>query len=75
MTPQPALCLSCHPLNDLWHHADAATGIPSNTIITRDRPVDPGELVKSNEAFTFLRRCNDCHGAIHGSYTDEHLRH
>ena len=35
----------------------------------------PGEAITTREAATFLDRCTDCHGAIHGSYTDEYLRH
>ncbi len=74
-TDQPALCLSCHSLNDLWHHGPAGTGDPFSRTITQDFPNDPMEIIKRQNAMTFLRRCTDCHGAIHGSYTDEHLRH
>lgn len=74
-TIQPALCLSCHSLNDLWHHGTAGTGIAGNTTITQNRPTAPGEVITPAESRPFLRRCTDCHGAIHGSYTDEHLRH
>jgi DmsE family decaheme c-type cytochrome len=74
-TIQPAICLSCHTLNDLWHHDVSGTGLPGNTTITQDRPTAPGERISRTEAGTFLRRCTDCHGAIHGSYTDEYLRH
>jgi DmsE family decaheme c-type cytochrome len=74
-TVQPVICLSCHSLNDTWHHDFTGTGIPTNTTIREDFPTVPGQQVKVNEAATFLRRCTDCHGAIHGSYTDEHLRH
>ncbi len=72
---QPTLCLSCHSLNDLWHHSPAGTGLP-NAIITDDRPpAGSPEAVNPAAAMPFLRRCTDCHGAVHGSYTDEHLRH
>lgn len=74
-TPQPVLCLSCHPLNDLWHHDVPGTGIATNRTISSDYPTDPREQVQAAEAHPFLDRCNDCHGAVHGSYTDEHLRH
>jgi DmsE family decaheme c-type cytochrome len=74
-TAQPGLCLSCHSLNDTYHHVEPSTGISGNTVITRDFSTIPGESITSAEAMTFLRRCTDCHGAIHGSYIDEHLRH
>ena len=74
-TPQPALCLTCHSLNDLWHHNVPGTGLIGNVTITEDYPTLPGETISAAEAQPFLSRCNDCHGAIHGSYTDEHLRH
>lgn len=74
-TPQPSLCMTCHSINDLWHHRVQGTGILGNTTITGDYPTAPGETITAAEAGTFLRRCNDCHGAVHGSYTDEHLRH
>jgi DmsE family decaheme c-type cytochrome len=74
-TAQPAICMSCHPLNDLWHHDIPGTGIITNRTISSDFPQTPGEVVTEQEASTFLRRCTDCHGAVHGSYTDEHLRH
>lgn len=74
-TTQPAICISCHSMNDLWHHQSLGTGIFTNRPISQDRPVDPAEQIQRNEAYTFLRRCTDCHGAVHGSYTDEHLRH
>ena len=28
-----------------------------------------------HESEAVVLGCTDCHGAIHGSYTDEHLRH
>jgi DmsE family decaheme c-type cytochrome len=75
-TMLPELCLSCHSLNDFWHHTVLGTGILTNTSISQDRPpASSSEAVTSAEAMTFLRRCTDCHGAVHGSYTDEHLRH
>ena len=74
-TIQPALCLSCHTLNDQFHHDQFASGVTGNTPITRNFPTAPGELIKANEAKTFLRRCTDCHGAVHGSYSDASLRY
>ena len=74
-TIQPAICLSCHSLNDTWHHEPLGTGIASRTTISGDRPSTESEQVTSQQARLYLRRCTDCHGAIHGSYTDEHLRH
>ena len=66
-TIQPVICLGCHPVNDLAHHEQStATGIPGNSI---------GSPITTREARTILNRCTDCHGAIHGSYTDAYLRH
>jgi DmsE family decaheme c-type cytochrome len=66
-TIQPVACIGCHTVNDLTHHEEfTATGIAGNTI---------GSPITKQEANTFLDRCTDCHGAIHGSYTDEFLRH
>ena len=45
-------------------------------VLEAKRPELLGETqAVDGEAITFLRRCTDCHGAVHGSYTDEHLRH
>ncbi len=76
-TIQPVVCLSCHSLNDEMHHDFAATGLFANLggTISQDRPTAPAQQIKASEARTFLRNCTNCHGAIHGSYTDEHLRH
>jgi DmsE family decaheme c-type cytochrome len=57
---QPASCLECHSLADSTHVGRA--GVPEFGPIT---PAAAG---------TFLNRCTDCHGAIHGSYQDPHLR-
>ena len=78
---QPMLCIGCHTLNDPFHQSLQGPGIPTNQPIGQDFPAAPGQQIKPltpadrNQAGTFLRRCTDCHGAIHGSYTDEHLRH
>ena len=82
-TVQPVICISCHSVNDEWHHTGQGTGISfsDNQVITENFPSDPRQQVKplasgdADEAGAFLNRCTDCHGAIHGSYTDEHLRH
>ena len=74
-TMQPVICLSCHTLNDTFHHDMMATGISGNTTISQNFPTAPGEKIKPNEAATFLRRCTDCHGAVHGSYSDAQLRY
>jgi DmsE family decaheme c-type cytochrome len=75
-TVQPVICLSCHSLNDTFHHDLESTGILTNRTISQDHPeAGSGERITRAEAGTYLRRCTDCHGAIHGSYTDEHLRH
>ena len=64
---QPIVCIGCHTINDLVHHFEVtSTNIPGNTI---------GSPITAQEARTLLDRCTDCHGAIHGSYTDEYLRH
>jgi DmsE family decaheme c-type cytochrome len=74
-TIQPAICLSCHPLNDTWHHDPSGSGILDNRTISQDRPLPPPERIVQQEANVFLNRCTDCHGAIHGSLTDQHLTH
>jgi predicted CXXCH cytochrome family protein len=75
-TPQPVVCLTCHSLADLWHHNTSGTGIPGNTGATTDFPAPgSGAAIKPLEARTFLRDCTNCHGAVHGSYTDETLQH
>jgi len=66
-TIQPVVCISCHTINDLFHHDQfSSTNIPGNS---------SGTPITVREARTLLDRCTDCHGAIHGSYTDEYLRH
>ncbi len=78
-------CLSCHTLNDEYHHDFGATGIVTgppgggvpNSKITTDFPnpvANPGEVIQPNEARTYLQRCTNCHSAIHGSYSDAKLR-
>ena len=73
-TSEPIICLSCHSLNDIWHHDATGTGFLANQTITEDLPTNPAERI-GREVVTFQDRCTSCHGAIHGSYTDEHLRH
>ncbi len=74
-TTQPTICLSCHTLADTWHHDALSTGILDSETIDRDRPLPPPQRIVQQEANVYLDRCTDCHGAIHGSLTDEHLRH
>jgi DmsE family decaheme c-type cytochrome len=75
-SPQPVVCLSCHSLADQWHHNTAGTGIPGNVGTDQDfPPAGTGAAIGKLEARTFLRDCTNCHGAIHGSYTDETLQH
>ncbi len=74
-TPQPVICLSCHSLADLWHHNTSGTGVRGNTGATQDfPPAGSGQAVGSLEARTFLRNCTNCHGAIHGSFSDSTLQ-
>ncbi|HIF99082.1 MAG TPA: hypothetical protein EYQ54_19035, partial [Myxococcales bacterium] len=80
-TAQPMLCIGCHTVNDPYHQSLQGPGISGNSPIAQDFPGVPSQQIKPqipgerNQAGTFLRRCTDCHGAVHGSYTDEHLRH
>jgi predicted CXXCH cytochrome family protein len=74
-TSMPMLCLSCHSTADTWHFE--ATGEPGLQPISSDDPRPPGErcqLITMFGAGAFYTRCTDCHGAIHGSYQDPHLR-
>jgi DmsE family decaheme c-type cytochrome len=74
--PQPVICLECHSLADNWHHVTSASGIPGNVPIREnDPPAGSGQAIGALEARTFLRECTNCHGAIHGSYTDPKLQH
>jgi len=74
-TPQPVICLTCHSIADLWHHNTAGTGIRGNTGAKENfPPTGSGQAVGSLEARTFLRNCTNCHGAIHGSYSDPTLQ-
>jgi DmsE family decaheme c-type cytochrome len=75
-TPQPVICIECHTVADLWHHNTSGTGIRGNTGITEDHPpAGSGQSITLLEARTFLRDCTNCHGAVHGSYTDPNLQH
>ena len=74
-TAMPTLCLSCHSTADPWHFE--ATGELGLQTISTDNPRPPGQrcqLVTMFSAGAFYARCTDCHGAIHGSYQDRHLR-
>ena len=48
--------------------------MPGLTGISTDFPTDPSETIGPEVAGAFYTRCTDCHGAIHGSYQDPHLR-
>jgi len=74
-TVQPVVCLSCHTLNDPYHHTRFSTGVPGNIPITQNFPTAPGEPIQPPEAMAFLTQCTNCHGAIHGSYSDARLRY
>jgi DmsE family decaheme c-type cytochrome len=75
-TPQPVICIECHSLADLWHHNTGSTGVPGSTPITEDRPpAGSSQAIKLLSARTFLRDCTNCHGAVHGSYSDPTLQH
>lgn len=58
---QPMLCLQCHSLPDNRHGQTASAS--TNTITT--------ETISG----AVLRNCANCHGAVHGSAFDQHLRH
>lgn len=58
---QPMLCLRCHSLANNRHGQTAST---STATITTERI-----------SGAVLRKCSGCHGAIHGSSIDQHLRH
>jgi len=58
-TVQPSLCLGCHSLADQFHN-DQSGGMPA---------------FQEDRSRTFFRNCTNCPGAVHGSHTDEHLRH
>lgn len=68
---QPALCLSCHTSPDDFHLIQS--GEPGLTVIAGDRPTG-SSAITPGVAGAFYTRCTDCHGAIHGSYQDIHLR-
>lgn len=77
-TTLPALCISCHSTADPWHFR--ATGEPGLQAISGDFPTAPrdpsvpSQVITQLGAGAFYTRCTDCHGAIHGSYQDLHLR-
>jgi len=71
-TSGPMLCLSCHSTADPWHFK--ATGEPGLEIISNDYPTQASQVITMLGAGAYYTRCTDCHGAIHGSYQDRHLR-
>ncbi|MCM2288439.1 MAG: cytochrome c3 family protein [Sulfuritalea sp.] len=56
---QPMQCLQCHSIAGNRHGVSGATATGNTTPITG----------------AVLRDCASCHGAIHGSAIDQHLRH
>jgi DmsE family decaheme c-type cytochrome len=63
-------CMHCHTphgasADDLLEPNQPAACISCHTLPTSGAVHDP---------FAFTTRCTDCHGAVHGSYTDPHLR-
>ncbi|CAB1368734.1 cytochrome c3 family protein [Denitratisoma oestradiolicum] len=60
---QPVQCLQCHSLPNRRHGQTGSTSTASASI--------RAEVV----AGAVLRDCTSCHAAMHGSSTDQHLRH
>lgn len=60
---QPMQCLQCHSLPNRRHGQTGSTSATAATI--------KAEVV----AGAALRNCASCHNAVHGSATDQHLRH
>jgi DmsE family decaheme c-type cytochrome len=59
---QPMQCLQCHSVAGNRHGQPAGTA---------NAAVSNTSLISG----AVLRNCSSCHGAIHGSSTDQHLRH
>ncbi|QSA97432.1 cytochrome c3 family protein [Methylococcus sp. EFPC2] len=57
----PMQCLQCHSLPNNRHGQTAST--------------DTGNITTETISGAVLRNCVNCHGAIHGSAFDQHLRH
>ena len=69
-TPVAEDCATCHTAHgsaayDLLETSQPGVCITCHTLPTMGAPHDPA---------AFVTRCTDCHGAIHGSYEDPHLR-
>ena len=63
-------CAYCHvphgaSADDLLETSQPAVCISCHTLSTSGAVHDP---------WAFTTRCTDCHNAVHGSYTDPHLR-
>ena len=63
-------CAHCHvphgaSTDDLLETSQPAVCISCHTLSTSGAVHDP---------WAFTTRCTDCHNAVHGSYTDPHLR-
>jgi DmsE family decaheme c-type cytochrome len=70
-TQDPAICLSCHTPADDWH-TRTGEGVD---MITEDFPTAAsGQALTAGVGGAYYMRCANCHGAIHGSYQDPHLR-
>ena len=72
-TSEPTLCISCHSLPDNRHFNQSVSGVPGLTPITGDGPTGTSAITPG-VAGVFYNQCTNCHGAIHGSYRDPHLR-
>ena len=66
---QPVLCLQCHSLSDDRHQGPEFN--LGGTVISQDNPTGT-QAFMPGEAGVF--ECTNCHGAIHGSHFDKHLR-
>jgi DmsE family decaheme c-type cytochrome len=64
---QPSICITCHSTSD-DRHMNAGEGL------TRSTDTMLGDSITDAVSFSMYGRCTDCHGAIHGSYQDPHLR-
>jgi len=63
---QPLLCIQCHSLNDARH--------ASGEVNPPQPPIGIGVPAPYLPTAGGLFQCTNCHGAIHGSHNDKHLR-
>ena len=66
----PVVCLACHTVSD-DRHINTGEGVVT---IDQDFPAGTPSELTPNIGFAFYTRCTDCHGNVHGSYQDPHLR-